>query len=128
MSETLKKTLRKARKSRVDTDDGRNVWKGPVETVELELMSTMRLQKVLQSGDTETRQKIEAVAANNPEDGVLAHDVENDSYELVDAEGNDEFSLVSTQMLQRMLRGDEIADDTIEPLADDAGFDPYNSD
>ena len=121
----LRKTIRIQRPTERKSDArGRNVWQGPIETVELELVSTTMLPKILASDDA--KQDIQAAALEDS--GVLAHDVENDRYEIVDAEGHDEFSLVSTQMLQRILRKD--TSDVSDELADvevQQGFDPYNS-
>ncbi len=106
----------------------RNVWSEPVEPAEFELVSTLMLQKILKSDDEAAKQKIQDAATHDPvTDGVLAHDVENDKYEIVDSDGSDEFSLVSTQMLQRMLKKDdeEVVDEEI--IAVESGFDPYNS-
>ena len=124
MSEILKQTIRISRPSKTKVDErGRSVWTEKVETVELELVSTMMLQTILDSNDEEARQQIENVA--NHGDGVLARDQENNRFEIVDADGHEEFSLVSTQMLKRIL----IDPNDNEPDCEEAasGFDPYNS-
>ena len=131
MSEVFKQTIKIIRKPKQGSDDSdRNVWADPIEPIELELVSTTKLQEILQSSDEDARKKIEEVALTDQDaDGVLAHDAANDSYEIVDADGNDEFSLVSTQMLQKILCKEEAesVDDDMAVVAD-SGFDPYNSD
>ena len=136
MADELKRTVRIVRQPKVITDDrGRRVWNAPVDPVELDLVSTVHLQHLL-STDSQAKEKIEAAALQETSDTtVLAHDAASDSYEFVDAQGNDEFSLVSTQMLFRMLEKDNPVqkeskdrsslDDDIEVAA--GGFDPYNS-
>lgn len=133
MADEADKTIRILRKP--DATDGirnRNVWSGPIESGEFELVSTMMLQKILKSDDSETRKRLETVAGFDVEgQGVLAHDPKSDRYEIVDSAGSDDFSLVSTQMLQRILKGDDAgtADDGIDDLGEmDTGFDPYNRD
>lgn len=128
-------TVRLKKKPSVTTDDrGRRVWTAPVEPAEFELVTTMELQNILDS-DNDARQKIEdaARAEENP-DAVLAHNAEKGDYEFVDADGSEEFSLVSTQMLFKILAKDNIDgssdnDDSAaaEPKDSGGGFDPYNS-
>jgi hypothetical protein len=133
MADEADKTLRILRKP-VSGHDGsdRNVWSGPVDSGEFELVSTMMLQTILKSDDGNARKQIEAAAELDVEGrGLLAHNAKNDSYEIVDGAGNDDFSLVSTQMLQRILKhGDDGGvDDFIDvPPEVDTGFDPYNRD
>ena len=123
MSEELKHTIKIVKNSKS-------------ETAEFELVSTMMLQKILKSDDEKAKRSIERAA--DGADGVLALDTDNDSYEIVDADsarceivdadGNEEFSLVSTQMLQRILHKDKPeAEEPVEPVVLDSGFDPYNS-
>ena len=159
MSEELKQTIRLVRRGKVSTDDrGRSVWSEPVEDVELELVSTQMLKKMLGSGDDERKEKLKAVAA--AEDGVLAQNVQSGSFEIIDDEDleaalrtaaedsgpgrvadvvyepvagstpddDEELSLVSTQMLRRIL-GEEEEDAGEDPGAIEVeqSFDPYNS-
>ncbi len=129
MSQVLKQTLRILKKPK-SGDDGssRNVWSDPIETAEFELVSTMMLQKIMLSDDASAKKKIEDVAALGvAADGVLAHDAENDRYEIVDAENSEELSLVSTQMLQVVLSEGDTDDTPVHPAEIDSGFDPYNS-
>lgn len=156
MSDDFKQTVRIVRKPKIATDErGHSVWAKPVETVELDLVSTTMLKKLLDSDDDATRQRIEEAAMGK--DGVLAHDAAKDQFEIIDDDdlqaaldsaasapeqirpadvvlepiseavddNAEELSLVSTQMLRRILAGDETDADT----GDDAGggFDPYNS-
>ncbi len=130
MSDILKQTAKIVRKSTDSVDRaGANVWTDPIQPVELELVSTVKLERILKSNDEDTKRKIRDVVDDDPDaNGVLAHDAESDSYELVDADGKEEFSLVSTQMLKRMLGKDvpETANDDVDKVV--TGFDPYNSD
>lgn len=98
-------------------------------TTELELVSTGALQKILASNDENAKRDLRKAAESG--EGVLARDAENNRYEIVDATGKDDFSLVSTQMLHRMLEKDnpEKEKEKVEvPVAMESGFDPYNSD
>lgn len=126
----LKKTVRILKKPRSGADGSdRNVWSGPVESGEFELVSTMMLQNILQSDDGSAKEQLKQVAEFDIEGtGLLAHNAANDSYEIIDGDGNEEFSLVTTQMLQRILKKDEVDEPGIHTLEADSGFDPYNSD
>ena len=157
MNSEYTKTVRILKPSKVKTDDrGRSVWVGDVETAELELVNTMMLKKIIDSGDDERRERLEKVAAGKQ--GVLAHDARDDSFQIIDdddlkaaleasagndehgrpadvtleplmeqADGEDELSLVSTQALRRILRPDAPPEDEDPGIIDDTGFDPYNS-
>lgn len=147
MSDDLKQTVRIVRGSKVGLDDrGRSVWVGPVEEVEMDLVSTTMLKRVLASDDEARKRQIREAASDK--DGVLAHDPEKDMFQIIDdtdlkeilasepkgmdaikaadvtlepllerADTEDEaLSLVSTQALRRMLDGEDAA-------ADDAGAD-----
>lgn len=97
------------------------------EPVEFELVSTVMLQKILKSDDEKAKRSVEKAAKSG--DGVLALNTDNDSYEIVDAAGNEEFSLVSTQMLRHVLdKNKPKVTNPVEPVARESGFDPYNSD
>lgn len=126
----LKKTVRILKKPRSGADGSdRNVWSGPVESGEFELVSTMMLQNILQTDDGSAKEQLKQVAEFDIEGtGLLAHNAANDSYEIIDGDGNEEFSLVTTQMLQRILKKDEVDEPGIDTLEADSGFDPYNSD
>ncbi len=140
-------------------DRGRSVWGEPVEDAELELVSTQMLERMLTDDDKERRDKLREaaedrdgiLARNTATNGFEIIDdddleaalnsaaedtgparVADVIYEPVvrpDDSGEEELSLVSTQMLRRML-GTE--DETNKDEADDepllgGGFDPYNS-
>ncbi len=154
MADDLKQTVRIVRKKKVTTDDrGRTVWNVPVHETELELVSTQTLKTLLSSEDQERRQRLAEVAESK--DGVLAQDLSNGSFEIIDdddlkaalasadsaevtrpssdvvyepveeSDTGEELSLVSTQMLRKLLVED---DDSDEPEEDaGGGFDPYNS-
>ena len=97
------------------------------EPVEFELVSTVMLQKILKSDDEKAKRSVEKAAKSG--DGILALNTDNDRYEIVDAAGNEEFSLVSTQMLQRVLdKNKPKVAKPVKPVALESGFDPYNSD
>jgi hypothetical protein len=155
MADDLKQTVRILRRAKVATDDrGRTVWVDPIETAELELVSTSMLKRVLSSDDEDRKRKIKEVA--DGKDGVLAHDVENDSFEIIDdadlqaildsvpqgmdavkaadviytplhdrADSDDELSLVSTQALRRILNIEDEPQEA-EEKDDDKGFNPYD--
>ncbi len=164
MADDFTKTVRIQRKSRVAEDDrGRNVWVGKVESVELELVSTTALQKILGSADGKTQAEIRQLAAGKA-DGVLARDTATGVFQIVSDEdlktaveitgpkdgpnrsteikgsplsekalqAAEELSLVSTQILRKVLTSDDTAD--LEPAKKKpgkkdkfGGFDPYNS-
>lgn len=80
MSDKLTQTIRIAK---VKTDDrGRSVWAEPVDETELELVSTMMLKQMLQGDDRDQKQRLAKAAAGKP--GVLAHNVGNDDFEIID--------------------------------------------
>ena len=134
-------------------DRGRTVWNVPIEETELELVSTAMLKKLIDSDDEERRQRLEVAArgkegvlAHSPTSGSFeiiddddlraALDDAGNVPENVDAAefrdeslldradtGDEELSLVSTQMLKVMLEIDE-GEESEEP---DTGFNPYDS-
>ena len=70
--------------SKVSTDKrGRTVWTKPIEPTELELVSTVMLQKILSSDDESSKAAIED-AARCDGDGVLAHDPGNGGFAIID--------------------------------------------
>ncbi len=133
---------------------GRTVWNVPVEEVELELVSTEMLKTLIDSGDAEKRRSLEdaargkeGVLAKSPTSGTFeiiddddlqaALDGAGGVSETVDAAefreeslmdradtGDEELSLVSTQMLKVMLEIDE--DESEDPENADTGFNPYD--
>jgi len=77
------KTVRIRKVDKVAPDHrGRSVWLGKVEPVELQLVSTMALQKILKSGDSGTRAEIEKLAAGR-KDGVLARDAATGHFRIL---------------------------------------------
>ena len=161
MAKDFVTTIRIQRQRKTTTDDrGRTVWNQPVEDVELELVSTTALQKILQSDDGQTRGEIRRLVAGR-KDGVLARDAATGDYHIVgDAElkaalgkeavqdkpkrgaevtappisektrvAADELSLVSTQVLRKVLNPDGTAEyetPTTGKKDKFGGFDPYN--
>ncbi len=157
MTEKLKRTVRILRHPKVTLDDrGRSVWIDPVKSAELELVSTVMLERVLKSDDEGRKKKIRAAATGK--DGVLAHDWENDSFKIVhDAElmallemtpdgmvaiksadviyepagsldeAGEELSLVSTQALRRILKIDEPEAPSGDDDSANCGFNPYDN-
>jgi hypothetical protein len=161
MAEDYIPTVRIRRPAKVTTDDrGRTVWADTVETAELELVSTAELQKILASTDEDTRSAIQSIIREE-EEGVLARDPTTGLFEIIsDAdlqailentndlpktrrpadvtlepvnrqEDDEELSLVSTQVLRKILAKDapkapSPAKDKL-PRDKGGGFDPYNS-
>ncbi|MGQ0383164.1 MAG: hypothetical protein ACT4UP_00555 [Gammaproteobacteria bacterium] len=93
MADDPSKTVRIKRDSRVAEDPrGRNVWVGRVEaSVELELVSTAALEKVLKSGDGRAQFEIRKLAESG-KDGLLARDAATGHYEIV---GHDELKAIA---------------------------------
>lgn len=136
MVERLKQTVRIIRRDMPDP-------------VELELVSTKMLETILDTEDERQKQALRNAAASR--DGVLAHDAENNRFEIIDdddllaaldnAKGSDllrrtadvlleaelpeedaeELALVSTQMLKQILGDDEVSLSTEGELTVDAG-------
>ena len=140
-------TIRIRRPSKVTTDDrGRTVWAGEIEEAELELVSTNELKQILEASDPASRSAIEQVASGNT-DGVLARNPATGLFEIVtdsdlqaalaqeasrpaaprglepaQKRSGEDLSLVSTQVLRKVLKSD-----TGSPKKDaGGGFDPYN--
>lgn len=151
MNDELKQTVHLIRRGKVTTDDrGRTVWEGPVEEVELELISTGTLKRVLASSDADRRQRLADAAESG--DGVLARNTASNEFEIIDDddleaalasaaaetgpvrvadlvyeraeeagdESGEELSLVSTQMLRQMLGADAAAASDAD-IADEPG-------
>ena len=155
MDDELKQTVHLIRRGKVTTDDrGQTVWDGPVEEVELELVSTGTLKRVLESSDSDRRQRLADAAEAG--DGILARNTASDEFEVIDDddleaalasaakdagpgrvadvvyervdttadETSDELSLVSTQMLRQMLGGEDAADGASDAGDEAAGESP----
>lgn len=153
------------RRPKVSTDDrGRTVWQDTIETAQLELVSTTRLQAILESDDKDSQGSIRK-AISGSEEGVLARDPATGLFEVISDEDlqaildtnddlpairrptevptmpaarekeSEELSLVSTQMLRKIILTDEKptlkkagpARKPSEPKDRTGGFDPYNS-
>jgi hypothetical protein len=141
-------TIRIRRPSKVTTDDrGRTVWAGEIEEAELELVSTSELKQILEASDPASRSAIEQVASGNT-DGVLARNPATGLFEIItDSDlqaalakeagrrapdgpepakerSGEDLSLVSTQVLRKVLKSDTGPG---APRKDaGGGFDPYN--
>lgn len=86
MAEDFTKTVRIQRPARVAEDDrGHNVWVGKVESVELELVSTVALQKILKTADGKTQAEIRSLA-DSRKDGVLARDTATGVFQILSNE------------------------------------------
>jgi hypothetical protein len=83
MTKDFVTTIRIQHRKKTTTDDrGRTVWNEPVEDVELELVSTTALQKILQSDNGQTRGEIRKLVSGR-KDGVLARDTATGVYQIV---------------------------------------------
>ena len=141
MSNDHTKTVRIRKVEKVAPDErGRSVWRGKVEAVELELVSTTALEKILKTEGGETRSEIQKLAAGR-KDGVLARDTATGHFRIVSeadvkkaldvppGEGPkraaqvtaaplndttrkkaDELTLVSTQILRQVMKPDKKAE------------------
>ena len=144
------------RPSKISMDSrGRSVWADPIESAELELVSTQTLKQILSSSDQQDRKAIED-AANTATDGVLARDPATGYFEIIDDNDlqaildtnsdlpklsrptdvtleplhdyadDEKLSLVSTLALRKVLAIDSDSG-TNEAEVDTSGTDPYNS-
>jgi hypothetical protein len=83
MSRDPTKTVRIRKIEKVAPDDrGHSVWLGKVEPVELELVSTTALQRILRTGGGKTRAEIEQLAAGR-KNGVLARDAATGHFRIL---------------------------------------------
>ena len=107
-------TVRIQRKSKTTVDDrGRTVWNEPVEDVELELVSTTALEKILASDDPKTCGEIRRLAAGRKK-GVLARDTATGVFQIV-SEADVKSALKATEVQDRPKRGSEV---TAAPLSE----------
>jgi hypothetical protein len=159
MNDDLTQTIRIKRGEKVGIDDqGHAVWTKPVEEIELELVSTVMLRKIIDSDDEEKKQRIKNLAEEG--DGVLARCPSSREFEIVSddeleaaiaasneepafhrptdvvlepavpTEGEEELSLVSTQVLRQMLSHDDEPSSSSDDLGSDSdsgGYNPYDS-
>ncbi|MEO0576156.1 MAG: hypothetical protein AAF004_11895 [Pseudomonadota bacterium] len=139
MTSDITSTIRLVRRPKVETNDvGGTVWVDTVESVELEMVSTMMLEVMLEADEGTTRMQLQQLETS--QNGLLAHDRKNDSFEVVRGDelkaalagstgqsapqrnadharyaveqtpdAAEELSLVSTQMIQVMLEKPELS-------------------
>ncbi|MGH8250864.1 MAG: hypothetical protein ACREVI_09250 [Steroidobacteraceae bacterium] len=116
MAKDYEKTVRIRQPAKVAPDErGRNVWVGRVETVELELVSTTALEKLLKSDDGRTRSEIRKLVAGR-KDGVLARDTATGHFQIVD-DADLAIALDSDKPRSTAARSAEV---TTEPLSEKA--------
>jgi len=150
-SDTLKKVLVSRPRTGSSTAGSQTI--PTAQSGELELVSTQALKQMLTSRDETDRRALKE-AANTAAEGVLARDTNTGYFEIVSDEdlqkilddnknlpklvrpadatvaplrdyaGNDEFSLVSTQALQKVLGNDRSA---TAPAEEKVSFNPYDS-
>jgi len=83
MSKDHTKTVQIRKVAKVAPDDrGRSVWLGKIEPVELELVSTTALQKILTTEGGRTRSEIVKLAAGR-KNGVLARDTATGHFRIL---------------------------------------------
>ena len=83
MTQDFVKTVIIRKPAKVATDDrGRTVWVGKIESVELELVSTTALEKILKSDDGRTHGEIRRLVKGR-KDGVLAKDTATGVFHIV---------------------------------------------
>ncbi len=161
MSKDHTKTVRIRKPDKVAPDErGRSVWLGKVDTLELELVSTTALEKILKSEGGKTRSEIRKLAAGK-KDGILARDTATGHFRIVNesdlgkalaAESGgkpgrsaevtaapltdttrraaEELSLVSTQILRKVLKPEEktgTAKSKAGKKDKFGGFNPYDN-
>lgn len=119
MSEGSSAKVLVRRPSKIKTDgNGRSVWADPVESAELELVSTQTLKQILSSNDVENREAVKEAAKSTGE-GVLARDPATGYFEIIE---EDELQAIldSEQVLPKLSRPSDV---TLEPLRDYADCD-----
>ena len=108
-------TVRIQRKTKTTVDDrGRTVWNEPVEEVEIELVSTTALEKILTSDDGKTCAEIRRLAAGK-KDGVLARDTATGVFQIV-SDADLKAAIKATGVQDRPRRGSEV---TAPPLSEE---------
>ncbi|MGH8196992.1 MAG: hypothetical protein ACRETI_02375 [Steroidobacteraceae bacterium] len=144
MTRDYTKTLRIRKVNKVAPDErGQSVWLGKIDTVELELVSTTALERILKSEGDKTRTEIRKLAAGR-KDGVLARDTATGHFRILsDADlrkaepitdksrsAAEELSLVDTQILRKALNPDA-KPGTPKPKTGKkdkfGGFNPYDN-
>ena len=154
--DTPKKVLVRRPPKIASDGHGRSVWVDPVDSAELELVSTQMLKVMLSSRDGVERKAIEDVADISV-NGVLARDPVNGQFEIIEDDDlqaildenqglpkltrpadatlepirdyvdNESLSLVSTQALRKVLDDDDGQDAETPPTMEPAGFNPYDA-
>ena len=100
-------TVRIQRKTKTTVDDrGRTVWNEPVEEVEIELVSTTALEKILTSDDRKTCAEIRRLAAGK-KDGVLARDTATGVFQIV-SDADLKAAIKATGVQDKPRRGSEV--------------------
>lgn len=152
---TAKVLVRRQSKTKSD-GDSHSVWADPVESAQLELVSTQTLKQILSSNDVENREAVKE-AARSTSEGVLARDPATGYFEIIEEEelqvildsdqdlpklrrpsdvtaeplhdyaDCDHLSLVSTQALRRVLVDDDEKEQSESVESDVGGFNPYDS-
>ncbi len=133
MSKDHTRTVRIPKADKVAPDlRGRSVWLGKIEAVELELVSTTALEKILKTEGDKTRSEIQKLATGR-KNGVLARDTATGRFRILsaaDLKKTDELSLVSTQILRKVMKPDGKAE-VVKPKAGKkdkfGGFNPYDN-
>ena len=116
MAHTKQRKVLVPRPSKVTTDgQGRSVWVDPVESANLELISTQALEQALRSNDPRCRESIER-AAEYSGDGVLARDPASGDFEVIDDEDLREILKAQADLPKRQ----RPAEVTLEPLSEEA--------
>jgi len=155
MTTDFRQTVKIVRKPKVVTDDrGRTVWSDPIETANLELVSTQMLRQLIESDDQSAKDQIRDAAGSK--DGLLAHNTDSDRFEIISdaelqqildgghelhearnfvdaidepmsdtADAEEELELVNTELLRQIL-GTDAASLKDDHGSQDTGFDPYN--
>lgn len=85
VNDELKQTTRIFNRPKITTDElGRNIWDKTVESSNFELVSTEMLSQIIEADDHDTTDQLREVAQG--EDGLLAHDVDTDTFEIISEE------------------------------------------
>jgi hypothetical protein len=145
------------RPSKIKSDgDGQSVSADPLESAQLELVSTQILKQILSSNDAENREAVKEAAKSTAE-GVLARDPATGYFEIIEEDelqaildsgqdlpnlsrpsdvtveplhdyvDSDHLSLVSTRALRRVLVDDDEKEEPEPAEVDGGGFNPYDS-
>ena len=114
MSDRVSRKILVQRPSKIRSDGhGRSVWAEPVESAELELVSTQMLKVMLSSRDDSDRKAIEETVRSDAE-GVLARNPSSGRFELID---DDELQAI-LDTNQDLPKVSKPSDATLEPLRD----------